>query len=285
MRKHTKIFLTEMLLIILLCGYNNVLILAFMWVILHELSHIIIARVAGCKFFNMELHIFGARANLVDLEYVNDKQRLMIYLAGPVINIIIAIILYLLNLNIHSFFIETSVKLNIGLAIFNLLPAYPLDGSRIYEILLSKRIIYKRVQKIISICSYLVAGILLLLFTLIAIIFRKFNISLLLSVIIIVYITRKEVKRSMYITIGNIVKKRNKLIKNKYIENKTISVYYKHGLVNVLGLVERNRFNIFYILDDEMKLIHIMYEDELIVALKTYGNITLGEYVEIIHDK
>lgn len=85
----------------------------------------------------------------------------------------------------------------------------------------------------------------------------------------------------MYITMGNIVKKRKRLLKNKYIENKTISVYYNQGLVNVLSLVDRNKFNTFYILDDDMHLIYILNEDELIEALKVYGNIPLIEYINI----
>ena len=84
----------------------------------------------------------------------------------------------------------------------------------------------------------------------------------------------------MYITMGNIVKKRRKLLKDNYIENKNISVYYKQGLVNVLALVDRNKFNTFYILDDDMKLIYILYEDELIEALKSYGNMTVEEYIK-----
>ncbi|MFU7517991.1 peptidase M50, partial [Clostridium sp. HCS.1] len=74
---------------------------------------------------------------------------------------------------------------------------------------------------------------------------------------------------------GNIVKKRKKLLKDNYIENKSISVYYNQGLVNVLALVDRNKFNTFYILNDDMKLIYILHEDELIEALKSYGNMTV----------
>ncbi|MGV2643389.1 peptidase M50, partial [Clostridium perfringens] len=106
------------------------------------------------------------------------------------------------------------------------------------------------------------------------------NISMIIGAIIIVYITRIEEHTTMYITMGNVVIKRNKLLKNKYIENKSISVYYKQGLVNVLALVDRNKFNTFYILDDDMKLIYILNEDELIDALKVYGNMTLEEYIE-----
>ena len=87
----------------------------------------------------------------------------------------------------------------------------------------------------------------------------------------------------MYIIMGNIVKKRKSLIKNNYIDNKTLSVYYKNGLVNVLGLVDRNKFNTFYVLDEEMKLLYILNEDELIEALKIHGNITLQEYIKERH--
>ena len=110
---------------------------------------------------------------------------------------------------------------------------------------------------------------------------HSLNFSVIIGAIIIIYVTRMETYTSMYITMGNIVKKRNKLLKDNYIENKSISVYYKQGLVNVLGLVDRNKFNTFYILDDDMKLFYILYEDELIEALKSYGNMTLEEYVNM----
>ena len=102
---------------------------------------------------------------------------------------------------------------------------------------------------------------------------------MLLGAIIIVYITRMEEQTSMYITMGNVIKKRKKLLKDNFIENKSISVYYKQGLVNVLALVDRNKFNTFYILNDDMKLIYILHEDELIEALKSYGNMTVEEYI------
>ncbi|MGL5085820.1 MAG: peptidase M50, partial [Clostridium sp.] len=108
----------------------------------------------------------------------------------------------------------------------------------------------------------------------------KLNISMVIAGIIIGYITKCERRDTMYIIMGNIVKKRKSLIKNSYIENKTISIYYKMGLVNVLGLVDRNKFNAFYVLDEEMKLIYILNEDELIEALKIYGNLTVEEYIK-----
>lgn len=280
MDRKTKIFIAEILLISIISSYNNIFLVAFLWVMLHELSHIIIARIIGCKFNNIELHIFGVKAELLELEEFNDKKKLLIYVAGPLFNIIMVGVLFLIGYKIDSYIINQSISLNLGLAIFNLLPAYPLDGSRIYEILLSKKILYKKAQKIMSTVSYIVAAIFLVISLIGFVFIHKFNISMFIASIIIIYITKCESRDTMYIIMGNIVKKRKSLIKNKYIENKIISVYYKNGLVNVLGMVHRNKFNTFYVLDEEMKLIYILNEDELIESLKIYGNITLEEYMK-----
>lgn len=279
MNRETKKILAEILLILLVCSYNRMFIFAFIWVFLHEVTHILIALKYGCKFYNISFHIFGLNAELSDINILKDKEKIIIYSSGAAFNIAVAVFLYFLSFKYSNSFIETSINLNIGLAVFNLLPAYPLDGSRILEIILSKKILFKKAQRIISIISFIIAGLFIVIGVYIYIFLHSLNFSMLIGAIIIIYITRMEESTSMYITMGNIVKKRKKILKDNYIENKIISVYYKQGLVNVLALVDRNKFNTFYILDDDMKLIHVLHEDELIEALKIYGNMTLEEYI------
>lgn len=280
MNRETKKILAEILLILLICSYNKMFIFAFIWVFLHEVAHILVALKYGCKFYNIGFHIFGLNVELTEINTLKDKEKIIVYIAGALFNIVCATTFYIISFKYNNTFIETSINLNIGLAIFNLLPAYPLDGSRILEIILSKRILFKRAQRIISIISFIIAGLFILTGIYIYIFLHSLNFSMIIGAIIIIYVTRMEEHTSMYITMGNIVKKRKKLLKDNYIENKSISVYYKQGLVNVLALVDRNKFNTFYILNDDMKLIYILYEDELIEALKNYGNMTLEEYIK-----
>lgn len=280
MKRETKKILAEIILIVLVCSYNKMFIFALIWVFLHEITHILVALKFGCKFYNIEFHIFGMKAELIDIDSLRENQKIIVYLSGALLNIVLAIFFYIINIKYDSSFIETSMNLNIGLAVFNLLPAYPLDGSRILEVILSKRMLFKKAQKIISIVSFSIAALFIIISAIIYIFLHSLNLSMIIGAIIIIYITRMEEHTTMYITMSNVVKKRNKLLKNKYIENKSISVYYKQGLVNVLALVDRNKFNIFYILDDDMKLIYILNEDELIDALKVYGNMTLEEYIK-----
>ena len=207
MKRETKKILAEILLILLICSYNKMFIFAFIWVFLHEVTHILVALKYGCKFYNIGVHIFGLNVELTEINTLKDNEKIIIYSSGALFNIFCAMTFYLISLKYNNIFIETSISLNIGLAIFNLLPAYPLDGSRILEIILSKKILFKRAQKIISVISFIIAGLFIVFGIYIYIFLHSLNFSMIIGAIIIIYITRIEKSTSMYITMGNIVKK------------------------------------------------------------------------------
>lgn len=279
MDKKTKIYLLEFFILIVICSFDRKIVLGFLLVFLHEIIHILVAKGFGIDLYSLKLNITGANAEFIDIDETSDKNKLIIYLAGPLFNMIVAIIFIWLNGLIEASWINEVVQINIGLAIFNMLPAYPLDGMRIYEILLSKRILYKKAKKICSNISFLFS-IILIGFFFLTVYIHKPNFSLLLVSILIIYTTILEREKSMYILMGNLIKKREKLINNDYIENSSISVYYKKDLVKVLSLVDRNKFNCFFVLDEELKLLEIVYEDELLEGLKEYGNITLEQFIK-----
>lgn len=254
------------------------LVISFISILIHEFSHIVLAMMKGSKFNNFQMHIYGARVDLLDVDELNYKEKLLIYIAGPLANICIVFIFMLINYYVRIEIYESIVTINIGLAIFNLLPAYPLDGARILEIILSRKMLYKEAQLRIAWISYFIGGAFIVIYLYGVYKYRSINITMLLVAIIIIYITRTEKKAVMYILMGNIYKKVRKLIRNNYLENRVISVYYKLGLVDLMKIVDKNRFNIFYVLDDDLKVKFIIAEDELIEGLKIYGNITLEEY-------
>lgn len=281
MDRWKKGFLAEIILFFILINLNESIILAFISIFLHEISHIVVAKRNGCKFNNFKIHIYGTSAEFINIEELSKKEKIQIYLAGPFMNLVIICIFFFISLITNNNIVSKMININLNLLFFNILPAYPLDGSRILEIILSSKILFKEVIDIISKISYMIAFGLIAISLIIFIYNDGINISLIIAAIIICLITKSEKKSAMYILMGNIFIKRNKLLRNNYIENKSISVYYKMGLVNVMAIIDKNRFNSFYVLDDDLRLLFIMYEDELIEALKLYGNITLEEYFNI----
>ena len=269
------------LILIFIISINGNFLIGVFWITLHELSHIVIASSYGCKFNNFKINVLGAKAEICEIEELSEKRKLNVYLAGPCFNFIIAMMMYILNYKYNLVIFENSVKINLSLGLFNLLPAYPLDGSRICEILLTRRYLYRKTKSIVVILSIIISIMLFLFGTSIMIFLHKVNISFFMASVLMIYTSILEKQKTMYIIMGDIFKKLKKLKKYGYIENKSISIYYKKGLVNVLTLVDKNKFNIFYVLDDNMKVVGTVCEDELIEALKEYGNISLEEYMKL----
>ncbi|NLK94408.1 MAG: CBS domain-containing protein [Clostridiales bacterium] len=284
MKIKTKLLLLEIVILIVICSLYKRIVIGVIWVILHEFGHLLICRKYKVKINGIMLHLAGVKAEVDNIEELEDKKKIKIYLAGPLVNLIAFGILLVLNKYYYYSWINESLIINIGLFIFNMLPCYPLDGNRIYEVLIGKRILYIRAKNILVKLSFITSGILIFLF-LLTVYIHNTNISLLLAAICIIYSTIVEKNKTMYILMRNLFKKRKGLIKNEYVENKNISVFYKSSLVKAMGLLDRNRYNYFFVLNDSFELIGIIYEEELISALKKYGNIMINEYLEKKNNK
>jgi Zn-dependent protease/predicted transcriptional regulator len=125
------------------------LLALFACVLLHEFGHILMARRFGVRTPDVILLPIGGVARL---ERIPDepKQELLIALAGPAVTLGIAVILYLVlrlsgspaqvtALSEHQPFLAQLVTVNVYLLLFNLIPAFPMDGGRVLRALLSSR--------------------------------------------------------------------------------------------------------------------------------------------------
>lgn len=282
MIKLNKFFIPYIILLIII-GFRGELLISFILVIMHELTHYAAAVLIGFSGFDVKILPIGAVLRLKDLDEASPMEDLLISLAGPLFNIVLAFVCYTVSFYYPGNMIEFLIKSNLSLGVFNLLPAFPLDGGRILRNVLSIKTIYRRANEITVrvsiILGYFISGsfIFLLFFNI-----REYNMAA-IGIFVIVS-SYKEKERIVYIIMGDIIRKKRKFMEKKYLENKSISVYYKEELISVLGIMDKNKYNIFTVLDDDMGVIDTLYEDEVVQGLKEYGNITIEEFVDIRED-
>lgn len=267
------------LIIFFILGFIFDLALAFFWIIIHELAHYFVLLKLNIELDKFKVHILGARLEIKDFEDLSSRERLIICFAGPILNFIVALISFCIYKTIlKNQYLYSTCEINLVLFIFNLLPAYPLDGGKILGAILEKNMIFKDVNNILTKISYLLGSVFILLSFYAFFILKNLNITSLLAGIIIIYLSYNERRKVMYIIMGDISKKKERLINKKYIESRVTSVYCEQDMVNLLRIIDKNRFNIFYVLDEDMNLLYILKENEIVNILKTVGNINLREY-------
>lgn len=135
-----KVDLKIFLIIILYILTKNIELFAmsFIFILLHELGHAITGVILGLKIKKININVLGLSIEFENYGKERINNKIIIDMAGPVINIISLIIAVILKK-------EEIVYINILLAIINLLPIYPLDGGRIVKNLLLKKHNYKQV--------------------------------------------------------------------------------------------------------------------------------------------
>jgi len=141
------------------------LLLIFGCVLLHELGHALTARRYGIRTRSIILLPIGGVANLERMPE-NPRHEIVVAIAGPAVNVaIVAILLGVLALlhqpaefmSLGGGFLPTLLAVNVWMILFNLIPAFPMDGGRVLRATLALRMPYVKATRIAATLGQAVA--------------------------------------------------------------------------------------------------------------------------------
>jgi Zn-dependent protease len=141
----------------------------FLCVLLHEFGHVFAARRYGIATPDITLLPIGGIARLSRMPRT-PSHELVVALAGPAVNVLIAGLLYvvvqvpanpsheLLQFKSFGDMLFSLMVINIWLVVFNMIPAFPMDGGRVLRAILAMTLPYGRATVAASVIGQVIAG-------------------------------------------------------------------------------------------------------------------------------
>jgi Zn-dependent protease/CBS domain-containing protein len=144
------------------------ILLIFLCVLLHEFGHVFAARRFGINTPDVTLLPIGGLARLERMPE-RPREELIVAIAGPLVNVVIAAVLLIFlggtiepdmldHLNsVEGHLVAQLAAVNIFIVLFNLIPAFPMDGGRVLRALLAMRLGYSRATQIAASLGQVIA--------------------------------------------------------------------------------------------------------------------------------
>lgn len=229
----------------------------------HEFAHVFVGSRLGIAIYEIEILPFGGRIKS-SLSDASDEKEMLAVLAGPLANFaVVGFIFFLSTLKLLPSNIAwqfTHYQLMLG--IFNMLPALPLDGGRLFALWLRQRVSYTSSVRIASYTGKILAYSMLFV-ALIGLAFKRVYLSFILAGFFLLQQASKEEKEAPFVFMKYLARKKEKLLKNQDLPGEVLVVDQEATAKKVLYSFCPHKYFIVYILDENMKITKFFTETEI----------------------
>lgn len=169
----------------------NVYLIFLFFVLIHEIAHLIVGLMIGGKAEKLYITPLGVSLEIYSYGKSNSLNKILFYLSGPLINLILSIGFFYLK--IDDVIKEKLIYTNLAICFFNLLPILPLDGGKLLKEIFAILFKPEISNDIIIVFSKLFLGIISLVYS--VLIIKVKNIYILILLIYLWYLFLIEEKK------------------------------------------------------------------------------------------
>jgi stage IV sporulation protein FB len=247
-------------------------LIAFAVVFFHELAHVFTARRLGVHVSDIELLPFGGVSRMGGEVLLNPAREVYVAAAGPASNLFLVgagTILKNYGLweeNLGQFFFQC----NLMVAAFNLLPALPLDGGRVFRAYLARRIGFRE-------ATYRAAwwgqfwGVVIVLGGAAGLVLGIFGLDIIITGLFIFYVATREKSLAPYHFIRHMAQKKKELVAAGVLPGEYLVSLDSTRLGDIIRVFVPRRFHMVVLLDRNWHYRGEVNENEIIDALFSHG--------------
>lgn len=239
--------------------------------VFHEGAHAIVAKSRGYVLKNIVLLPYGA---VMSTHESFDKiSSVLIGIAGPLSNLALALV----TLGVWWLFpdayaiTQPFLYANLSLGLFNLIPVFPLDGSRIVLGFCKNKLKAIKILRVLGVvCSILLFSMFLASF------FFEFNLSLGIMAVFLFYGASFVAKEQAYASVVDCTKKNYAL----GVEKRCVCISSHTPLVRLFHQTSSQSLTTFEIVDDNGSIIATLLESDIKdIAIKNKLTKEIGDFV------
>ncbi len=270
---HISKYLLLLVAILLVTGNSGDLPATILILTIHEMSHVLAARLLKLKVNEIELLPFGGAVRIQSIFELNPVHEILVSIAGPLSNILL-LLLYFGGMQVEGIAASLPgpefVNINLMLAGFNMLPALPLDGGRILRAILARQMGIQRATKISTGMGLLLA-LVLATAGLYGLYYRVFNYSLFILAGFLVYSVKREKRNATYVMLRDITYKKEALLKEGSLPIRNIAVLSSLDVKDVIKKFVPQRYHYIQIVDEHLMEQGTLSEGEIVKGLLDHG--------------
>jgi len=271
-----KIYLNPFFLALLglffIAGILDKGLVAFGVVLVHELVHAIVAKKLGVAVSDVELLPFGGVTRVAGDMAVSPLKEVYIAIAGPLSNLSLFLLgLALKNYGIwHDTLSPFFLQCNALIALFNILPALPLDGGRVYRAYLAGRIGVRDATYRAAVLGQALSVVVVVMGA-VGLLLGLAGLDIIITGGFLVYAATREKAAAPYLLMSHLMQKTGDLEKNGVLPAIVLTAGEKTPLGQIVRLFMPGKFHFVMIFTAESGIKAVLPESKVIEALLKHG--------------
>ena len=238
-----------MIALALLLGSGRELAVLSLSVLLHELGHVGLARLMHVRVLELELMPVGGAARLDNVWKLRPGQIVGVALAGPAVNLLIALCCAALPEGPWSALAAQAARMNLTLCLFNMLPALPLDGGRVLCGLLGRRMSPANAVRV-GVRLGMAAACALLAFAAWGMARGRLNLTPVLAALFMALTAPGEVRSAGSAALASLMERREELAREQVMPVRLLAVSPDTELSYVLSALQPGQVHLFLRVDE-----------------------------------